>query len=337
MIVATYVKVCIIGGSIAGLECGIRLSDSCDVTIFEEHEEIGHPLKCAEGWVTFTGIKPYTDGRKLKNIAVYLLNEDMKVADSFEVDVDAFLIIDRPEMEKKMAGMAEKKGSEIVTGRKMTIEEASRKFDFIIDASGYPSQWCREFGGKKPYGFAMEAFFDDDYESAHFYFKKGLDGYFWVFPMKRGGCKVGVGVFSRYAGRLRGLFDAFLRSMGFGEPERITAAPLGCYPNLPLLRHHRVPVALVGDAAGLVDRGGGEGMTKAVISARILADCILSERVENYEKRYFDYMSPHYLAMSIIERMRKNWNLIKAFCTSGAVNVSVKLLERLYSREVTLQ
>ncbi len=326
-------RVCIIGGSVAGLECAIRLSDHCDVTVFEEHPEIGYTLKCAEGWITFTGVPSYTEGRKLRGIEVSLLDERFRVVDSFNVNVDAFVIIDRPEMERRMADIAERKGVEIVAGRKMTIEESTKNFDFVVDASGYPSQWCREFGGKRPYGFAMEAFFDADYDSAHFYFKEGLDGYFWIFPAKRGGCKVGVGVFSSYGGRLRDLLDSLLQSLNFSKPEKLTAAPLGCYPNLPLLRHHRVPVALVGDAAGLVDRGGGEGMTKAVISARILAECMISGRVDEYEKRYFDHMRMHYLAMSLIERLRKNWGVIKAFCTSGAVNVAVNLLKRLYPME----
>ncbi len=326
-------RVCIIGGSIAGLECAIRLSEHCDVSVFEEHQEVGQPLKCAEGWITFTGVTPYTEGRKLSGIEVSLLSDRFKIVDGFSVDVDAFVIIDRPDMEKKMADIAEKNGVEVVTGRKMTIEEASKNFEFVIDASGYPSQWCREFGGKKPYGFAMEAFFDVDYDSAHFYFKDGFDGYFWIFPMKKGGCKVGVGVFSSYEGKLRELLDTFLHSLNFGKPERLTAAPLGCYPNLPLLRHYRVPVALIGDAAGLVDRGGGEGMTKAIISARILANCIISGRVDEYEKRYFDYMRMHYLAMSLIERLRKNWGVMKAFCTSGAVGVAVNFLKKLYPVE----
>ncbi|WP_202320277.1 NAD(P)/FAD-dependent oxidoreductase [Archaeoglobus neptunius] len=327
-------RVCVIGGSVAGLECGINLADSLDVTIFEEHQEIGYPLKCAEGWINFSGLKPYVRGRSIERVVINLLDENLRIADSFEIEENVVQIINRPEMEQKMAEIAESSGAEIVTGRKMTIKEATEKFDVVIDASGYPSQWCREFGGKKAYGFGMQAFYERDFDYISIFLKKGLDGYFWIFPMADGGCKVGVGVFTRYDGRLKKLLEKFLDTMGFGKPSKLTASPIGCYPNLPLVRYHRTPVALVGDAAGLVDRGGGEGMSKAVISARILSDCIINGSLESYEKRYFSFMRMHYFVANFFGSVRKNWTLTKIFGRAAVWSLAVRLMNSHYSNMV---
>ncbi|WP_290597974.1 MULTISPECIES: NAD(P)/FAD-dependent oxidoreductase [unclassified Archaeoglobus] len=326
-------KICVIGGSVAGLECGVNLAERHDVAIYEEHREIGLPLKCAEGWINFSGVEPYVKGRKVKEVHMNLLGENFRVVDNFVAKGDALQIVSRPEMEQKMAEIAEKMGAEIITGKKMKIRDAAEQFDLIIDASGYPSQWCREFGGKKPYGFAIQAFASNDFDSVHVFFKERFDGYFWIFPMKYGGCKAGVGFFSKSPHvRMRELLGRFMESQGM-RAKGFTASPVGCYLNKPLLRKFKVPVALVGDAAGLVDKGGGEGMSKAVISARILSSCINNSRLYEYEKRYFDFMSLHYMAANFFAFLRKNWKLLKTFGKVGFYDVAVKALRNHYGKK----
>lgn len=302
--------------------------------VFEEHREIGEPLKCAEGWINFSGIKPYVDGRKVKEVQIKLLGDDYSIIDGFAAKGKALQIISRPEMEQKMAKIAEKKGAEIITGKKVRIKDVAEQFDFIIDASGYPSQWCREFGGKKPYGFAVQAFSAEDFDSVHVFFKDGFDGYFWIFPMKDGGCKAGVGVFSKQNVRLRRVLDRFLESLGI-NPVGYTASPIGCYFNRPFLRYHKIPVALVGDAAGLVDKGGGEGMSKAVISARILSSCI--DNPKSYEEKYFEFMRLHYMAANFFAFLRKKWKLLRLFGKSGFYDIVVEALSRYYTRKLKFE
>lgn len=57
---------------------------------------------------------------------------------------------------------------------------------------------------------------------------------------------------------------------------------------------------LIGDAAGLVDRG--EGISKAIISARILSLCV--EDPGSYEKTYF--MRLLYMAANFFSALREN-------------------------------
>ncbi|MDI3497929.1 FAD-binding protein [Archaeoglobus sp.] len=69
-------KVVIAGGSVAGLEAAIRFSEFCRVVVvLEEHEEIGLPVQCAEGWIRFTSIEPYVEGRRIDEVDMVLFNE----------------------------------------------------------------------------------------------------------------------------------------------------------------------------------------------------------------------------------------------------------------------
>ena len=91
-------------------------------------------------------------------------------------------------------------------------------------------------------------------------------GYGWLFP-KGDHINVGVGGWKHVAGpRLRAALDAYTRSYGW-NPDDLDAVR---GHNLPMLRAGVVltarGVALIGDAAGLVDPLSGEGITAAVAS-----------------------------------------------------------------------
>jgi len=67
-------------------------------------------------------------------------------------------------------------------------------------------------------------------------------------------------------------------------------------------------VALVGDAAGMVDSFFGEGMTKSVAAARILADCLNSCGLRGlglYEKRFMERLGRHYALTRIGYELRR--------------------------------
>ena len=303
-------KVAVIGGSIAGLEAGIRLGDSCDVTIFEEHEEIGLPLRCAEGWIIHHDIRPYIKGREIERLRFRRLKMDktdknLEVRDEVVFETDGrVLAVDRPRMEQKMAWIARRKGARILTGRRVRIRDLSG-YDLIIDASGHPSQWEREFGGRdgrrwRKGGIALEAITDYECEDICIDVLPGLDGYLWVFPKARGGANIGVGYYARKPCGLKDLLKTYLAWLEAEagaeiKVEGLTAGLLGVKFNRPFVRYYNsTPVCLIGDAAGLVDPFFGEGMTKAVLSARILAEKIMEGRIEDYEREYMRAMRIHY-------------------------------------------
>lgn len=317
-------KFVVVGGSVGGLEAAIRLSEIGEVILYEEHSEIGKPVQCGEGWVRFTGVEPYIHGISIERADIYLLDRDYSINYKTTLKVNGLVeIVDRAEIEKKMASIAKKNGAEIHTGvRIKSLSELIKQHkdcDLIVDASGYPSLWNREFGGKKEYAPAIQMFSKKNVDRLAVFFHPDLDGYFWIFPRVGGGSKVGVGSFDKKPIKpLRVMLDEFLSKVEVAkghEPmsERAyTARPVACYLNSPFLRQlDGVPVALVGDAAGIVDRCGGEGITKAIISARVLAECVKSGSLSGYERAYLRKMASHYRLMSALRYVWRHPRLLK--------------------------
>jgi geranylgeranyl reductase family protein len=108
-------------------------------------------------------------------------------------------------------------------------------------------------------------------------------GYGWVFP-KGDHVNVGVGGWESEGPRLREHLARFCRAYGIPES------------SLEDVRGHRLPlvhprarfakgrVALLGDAAGLVDPLSGDGIYEAFLSARLAAEAVLAGDLERYDR-----------------------------------------------------
>ena len=108
-------------------------------------------------------------------------------------------------------------------------------------------------------------------------------GYGWVFP-KGDHVNVGVGGWEREGPRLREHLARFCRE--YAIPEDRLESIRGY--RLPLLRPRarltRGRLALLGDAAGLVDPLSGDGIYEAFLSARLAADAVLAGDLNRYER-----------------------------------------------------
>ena len=108
-------------------------------------------------------------------------------------------------------------------------------------------------------------------------------GYGWVFP-KGDHVNVGVGGWESEGPRLREHLARFCREYGIPES------------SLEDVRGHRLPlvhprarlakgrVALLGDAAGLVDPLSGDGIYEAFLSARLATEAVLAGDLESYDR-----------------------------------------------------
>ncbi len=100
-------------------------------------------------------------------------------------------------------------------------------------------------------------------------------GYGWIFP-KDGHLNVGVGAWKYAAFTLRPKLAGICHRFGF-DPSRLTDLRGHHLPvRMPGTPIARGPIALVGDAAGLVDPLSGEGMHMAFASARLAAQGALA-------------------------------------------------------------
>ncbi len=99
-------------------------------------------------------------------------------------------------------------------------------------------------------------------------------GYGWVFP-KGDHLNVGVGAWKYAAFTLRPKLAALCRRYGF-DPEGLEGLRGHHLPvRVPGSTIARGPVALVGDAAGLVDPLSGEGIHMAFLSGRLASEAVL--------------------------------------------------------------
>jgi geranylgeranyl reductase family protein len=108
-------------------------------------------------------------------------------------------------------------------------------------------------------------------------------GYGWVFP-KGDHVNVGVGGWEREGPRMREHLARFCRE--YGIPEASLENVRGY--RLPLLharaRVAKGPVALLGDAAGLVDPLSGDGIYEAFLSAKLASEAVLAGDLARYER-----------------------------------------------------
>jgi len=287
-------KLEIIGGSLAGLEAANLLSRKFEVIIYEEHNEIGTPLQCAEGWCGFI-LPPPKDFVTFNIDEVVIRRIDLAtftIRESSTIKMkNKLFTIDRPAYEKYLAKKAKLNGVKIKTGKKVKIADLNA--DLVIDASGHPSQTEKEYGTKNNKGaIAIEAICKCDVDKMYFDFSPEFDGYFWVFPKGNGLANVGVGYYKKPLPNLRDNLKKYIEMID-AEPLKWTGGTIGVGLNKPLLRNlNGKLVALVGDAAGLVDTFTFEGMTKAIISSRILASCI-QNNIINYEKELLNKLGLH--------------------------------------------
>jgi flavin-dependent dehydrogenase len=115
-------------------------------------------------------------------------------------------------------------------------------------------------------------------------------GYGWVFP-KGDHVNVGVGGWEREGPRLRAHLARFCRE--YGIPESSLESVRGY--RLPLIharaRVAKGRVALLGDAAGLVDPLSGDGIYEAFLSAKLSTEALLAGDLESYDAELRRHLS----------------------------------------------
>jgi geranylgeranyl reductase family protein len=171
-------------------------------------------------------------------------------------------------------------------GVELRLGRETVRADALVGADGVNGTTARAagLGGGVVYGIALEGngpLLDGRAGRATVELGVVPGGYGWVFP-KDGHANYGVGGWAAEGPHLREHLrrlcevhgvdsDALTGLQGRRLPMRRTAAAA------------RGPVLLVGDAAGLVDPLSGDGISEALLSARLAADAILAGRPDGYE------------------------------------------------------
>ena len=134
--------------------------------------------------------------------------------------------------------------------------------------------------------YLIETEKDLDAETIKIYFdnEKYKHGYAWVFPKSKNTANVGIGSFGNFSKE----FDEFLKDVvkkNYGD-YKILENRSGTIPfNTSWHKIYKDGAFLIGDAAGLADPVFKGGMSQAMMSGKIAAECILRNNPNFYEAK----------------------------------------------------
>jgi flavin-dependent dehydrogenase len=210
------------------------------------------------------------------------------------------LMTQRRRLDAFLVERAQEAGAEFRDGARVTVESDRRlrvdgrpvEVDAVIGADGANGITARALalGGAIVNGVALEG--NLPYERLPQNGWRGMlvlelatipGGYGWIFP-KGDHVNVGVGGWGEEGPRLRQHLRLLCEHYGV-QLRQLTD-----------LRGHRLPMRrpetvlsrgralLVGDAAGVLDPVSGDGIYEALVSARLAAEHVLADQIEEYER-----------------------------------------------------
>lgn len=292
----------IIGAGPAGLIAGKYLKDAL---ILEAKKEIGKPVRCGEGIsvnaLRFQNIVPDPKWISIAFQAVYRIMPNGKIIGKEEAGGVKGYVINRVKFEQflaedcagriKMNSMAtdiKYEGSNWVV---LTTNGERLKCKYLIGADGPTSIIARKVFNEK---FRLRGAAEYLVKTAEklpvnriemrFGNRIAPGGYAWIFPKSAYTANIGIECDANPLEKLDFFLENTVRK-NYGDYEilenRSGAIPYGG----PLKTLAKNNALVIGDAAGLTDPIFKGGVSQAMFSAKIAAECVTAGDVQNYEKK----------------------------------------------------
>ncbi|WP_433633563.1 NAD(P)/FAD-dependent oxidoreductase [Halomicrococcus sp. NG-SE-24] len=312
--------VAVLGGAVAGLAAAERFREFADVTLFERQSYDDKRVNCGEA-INEASLVPleetaengFLDRVKQFNLEIYATTDRGSEAPITEstIDVGCGYITDRNVIERRwaerLANGEEGPAVDVRDNVNISIErywDFVKAYDYVVDATGYPSLTTKAANQTNNYTgsmFALNADVRGDFSASlhrpRIVFE-GYVGYWWCFPKTETRANVGIG----WAGDERpdNYVEAFWNACDRANaprPDRkdINADTIPQGPNLdPQLTYPEQGVFLVGDAAGIANRYQGEGICQAIRSSYFLARLVQEDHEHEYPQRLYEQMKSEY-------------------------------------------
>jgi geranylgeranyl reductase family protein len=284
--------VTIAGAGPVGLRTAIGLkSEGWDVTVLEEHQEIGLPCNCS-GLLSVNGLKrneiDYSEIEVNKIFGAKIFSPD-KTALKIERNEPVAILIDRSALDKELERKATKKGIEIrkstklIDVRKDTVflqhEQRGEmlKTKFVVGADGAASK-TRKLVMKKinPNSFVrtIQVTAKGSFEKkiVEIYLGDFCKGFFaWVIPENSSKARIGLGVNGTI--NSKEALNKFIKDMNI---EILNESYFIIPISKPVKEIQKENIFLVGDAAFQTKATTGGGIITGTIAADILVKTISS-------------------------------------------------------------
>lgn len=316
-----HCDILVVGGGPIGSTAARFAAKNCSgkVMVIEKRQEIGSPVRCAEGislsWLDEVGIDESDHFINKKVIGAKLYSPggyEMKIGKEMAGD-EVGGVIERDAFDKEMAVLAGREGVDYMlkTSAVDVIKEDGEvkgvkakkmgtKFDIhadlVIGADGFESQigrWAGIYDSISPNN-VMSCFqyrmsnIDIDANHTHFFMGSvSPGGYLWIFPKGEDTANVGLGVqFSKLDGTktAKDYLDEFIEDNEWlKKGEIVDMVTGGVAVTSPPEKVTMDGMMLAGDAARVVDpiTGGGiaNGMKQAKIAGEVAAEAIKEDDV----------------------------------------------------------
>jgi flavin-dependent dehydrogenase len=284
--ITNIVKILIIGGGPAGLNCAYWASkEGHEVELYEMRNKLAFK-PCGEAVFSegfdFVPIKPEESKWALNYIdkaAIYYGGEEI-----FEIDTKPYFgwVINKSLFLEDLMNQAVNEGAKVFLNKKLeNIQE--EKYDLIVDAAGYIATYARRKGlDYRNYksapairGYGKTNKIKEDTLYIDFF----GTGYVWIFPYGKGYVNYGVGGHSTSKNFFLERMQRFLKKFDVEPLGKIEGAAFPANGPLKQLRLGKVVVA--GDSAGMVMPSSGEGIRFALFAGK---NCFKND----YEKIFWE-------------------------------------------------
>ncbi len=308
--------VLVVGGGPLGSTAARFAAKNCSgrVIVIEKRQEIGSPVRCAEGisltWFDELEIEKseHFINKKVLGAKLYSPSGDYMTIGKEMAGDEVGAVVERDTFDKEMAVLAGREGVDyILKASAVDVIEKSgvikgvkaRKMgnnfeihaDLVIGADGFESQigrWAGLYAALPPEDI-MSCFqyrmtnIDIDADYTHFFLGSDAPGgYIWIFPKDKDSANVGIGIqLSKLDGSNspKEYLDNFIKKNDWlNQGQEIDMVSGGVSVSSPPDRVTRDGLMLVGDASRIVDpiTGGGiaNGMKQAKIAGEVAAEAI---------------------------------------------------------------
>lgn len=286
----------IVGAGPAGSYLGYLLAkQGKEVTIFEEHSQVGSPVQCT-GIVThsiekFFKLKNEVIAKKLDKVVV------VSKTNKITVSVDE-IVMWRDKLDRFVADMAQNEGVNILLNHKfiglegkntvIAKDKKSKKIkkiktDAVVGADGPYSAVAKaaymNSGSKNYLGMQAKVKLAMDTTAFETHFGNDFPNFFgWCVPESEDTVRLGIGCFENAQEH----FYRFLKSRtGKKDVLRWESGLIPLYNPKKIIQ--KGDVYLIGDAASQVKSTTGGGIIPSLKAAHTLCDCIINSKDYNKE------------------------------------------------------
>ena len=305
--------VLIVGAGPAGCTAAERLAkEGWSVAVLEEHDQVGDPVNCS-GVISVEAVEKFRLPSELTRHTLRSVKFQSPGGQWLDFDAGRPLAhaVDRSDLDKVLAGRAERAGAEIRLGyrvvnvdpgsdsvsvkvRRDGNELVSLRTRSVILATGAGVPLLNDLGwgatGQRLLGVQTELELDAANVEVYLGKKLAPEGFAWIIPLGNGLVKAGLLCHQDGPQYLRSFLDRpDIRARLLGEigPIQCSVLPLGF-----LRRSYRDRILVVGEAAGHIKTTtcGGiyygmltAGMAAEVLDGALRKDNLSAERLSHYE------------------------------------------------------